>query len=83
MLKNSHYTIGYLYATFHTMREELQQYLYALEAIEEKVGRNNEPFKTMKKLFDEKSREVTEFEKIEMKLVTPQDVQHWVFEDDL
>jgi hypothetical protein len=59
-------TVGELYLKFHSMREELREILNALDAIENDLGTKNTPYKILKKLYDEKSKEVTAFENIEI-----------------
>jgi hypothetical protein len=59
-------TVGELYLKFHSMREELREILNALDAIESEMGTKNTPYKLLKKLYDEKSKEVTAFENIEI-----------------
>jgi hypothetical protein len=65
---NKKITIGELYLKFHSMKEELMEILNALDSIESDMGTKNTPYKVLKKLFDEKSREVTEFENMEIEL---------------
>jgi hypothetical protein len=60
-------TVGQVYIKLHAMREELREILSALDSIESDMGTKNVAYKTLKKLFDEKSREATDFENREFR----------------
>jgi arsenate reductase-like glutaredoxin family protein len=58
--------VGEVYLKMHSMREELREILNALDSIESDMGTKNAPYRVLKKLFDEKSKEVTAFENMEI-----------------
>jgi hypothetical protein len=59
-------TVGEVYLKFHSMREELREIVNALDVIESEMGTNNTPYKLLNKLYDEKSKEISYFENIEI-----------------
>jgi hypothetical protein len=59
-------TVDEIYLKFHSMREELREIVNALDVIESEMGTNNTPYKLLNKLYDEKSKEISYFENMEI-----------------
>jgi hypothetical protein len=51
-----------IYSKMHTLRTEVKEFQKALEILSDEIGTHAEPYKLMKKLYDEKSKEAIQFE---------------------